>query len=720
MTDSPVEDPLELTVHDFGATLPTADMFQGQAPDTEELRIRQHYQILSKLGEGAMGTVHLVRDSRLERTVAYKQLHQHVMHENPDVHQRFLGEVQITAQLPHPYIIPVYSLEVTSSGIGYTMKRIEGQTFKELIQAARQRNAEPAKIQHLKQLPELLEHFLKVCEALAFAHYKGVIHRDLKPANLMVGPHREIYVMDWGIARPFGSLAQDYPFEASEQNQMIGTPRYMSPEQAMGANARLDQRSDLFAMGLILYELICLRPPYQASSQPELLKKVRQASLEPIQFFRPGLKIPRELQAIIGKATARKRAERYADITALMTDLQRYLRGESVLAAPDTLTQASGRWFRRHRTACLSAVMALMLGSSSWTCWNLWQQQQTLKSALHREQVITHLMGQVLQQGQRVDRYMLAIPRALENLAGSGMQTLTHGKRDPQAHYYLDDASWPTQMPDQAPSIHYGANISPFWTTYTLPWGQPEQKFRPQLQQLAPLRHYMRNLLIRSGREQGATATDPVVLVARQGVPLMFVNISTEEGILAAYPGASYNTPGYDVRKRPFYRLVKNQRGVRCGNPYLDRLAGSLLPCSLALYDQQEKFRGVASIDMQFNYLARHVLSIGAIPGLRNSYLLDEEGQIIVRGSDKHQKIEKRAHINQGLKLTAFDNAQLLKRIQHQSQSGYLQTPTATLGYLRLNFQGWYFVVEADTRTLFESDVRPTQTKAPVPAATGH
>jgi hypothetical protein len=414
----------------------------------------------------------------------------------------------------------------------------------------------------------------------------------------------------------------------------------MSPEQARGVNDRLDERSDLFALGLILYELVCLQPGYKAGSTSELLEKVRKGQLNPVAFFRPELKVPRELQAIISKATAWKRADRYPNVEAMSQDLRRYLRGEAVQAAPDTLLQAAGRWFRVHRTACLSSLMVLVLGSSLWTLWNLLQQQQTLQAALQREQIITQFMGQILNQGQAVDRYMVAIPRTLENLAGTVIQALDHSKPQSNFPYYLDDEHWSKRIPSQVQSAHYGSKISTDWPAITLPWGEPELPFKPYLHKLAPLKSQMRNLLIRSGKEQGASETDPQILVAKQGVPLMYVNISTAEGVLLFYPGASYNTPGYDVRKRPFFRLVHNKRGVHCGNPYIDRLSGSLLPCSLAIYDAQERFRGVASIDLQFNYLGRNVLNISNIPGLRNSYLLDEKGQVIVKGSDRNQKLK--------------------------------------------------------------------------------
>lgn len=689
-------DHLELTVNEFQglprtAALTDEELTFAWEPDS------QVYQLLSKLGEGAMGSVHLVRDCRLQRRVAYKQLLSQ-WQQTVGLSQRFLSEVQITAQLAHPYIVPVYSLEMTENGIGYTMKRVQGLTFKEMITAAKEQVEQTGRRQAPQDLPTLLEHFLKVCDALAYAHFRKVIHRDLKPANLMLGSHGEVYVMDWGIARPYGSEAVDYAFESDEKGKMIGTPRYMSPEQSRGVNDKLDGRSDLFALGLILYELVCLKAAYQARNTTELMEKVRKGQIEPIAA--PDFAVPRALQAIILKATAWKRAERYASVAEFAQDLRRYLRDQAVMAEPDPPLQAVLRWVRHHRTACLGALFAVVLASSSLTVWNLYRQQQVLQQAAAREQVISGFWNQVLHQGQAIDRYLLVVPRVLENIAGMGLQALQHGQPslDP---YFLDDTRWNQLVPNQIQSKHYGALISLDHTAFTLAAGLSETQLRPDLQKMTPLQPNFRNLFVRSANKPPLDPAAEVQMLATEGVPIMFASLVTASGINMYFPGTMYATPGYDPRKRPFYKLVENQRGMKCGNPYLDRLNGSFLPCSLPLYDAQEHFVGVSTLDIQFNYLARNVLDLSANPAFKESYLIDEKGRVIVKASDRNRKIVKQQTLNTGLQLQSFPDAEMQRLMRAHSEGGNLERPGKILGYIRLNFQGWYYVVEADADVLF-------------------
>lgn len=694
MTETGTFANLELTVHAFHG-LPTTAAISDEPLEFNGPTEQQQYEVLAKLGEGAMGSVHLVKDVRLQRQVAFKQLLSQ-WQDAPGLSQRFLSEVQITAQLPHPYIVPVYGLEMTKQGIGYTMKRVQGKTFKELILAAKEQLQAQGKRSSPYDLPLMLEQFLKVCDALAYAHFRQVIHRDLKPANLMLGDHNEVYVMDWGIARPFGTQAADYPFEAEEKDRMIGTPRYMSPEQARGANHLLDGRSDLFALGLILYEIVCLKPAYQASNATELLEKVRKAAIEDIRA--DDIKVPPPLQAIIRKATAWKRAERYANVSEFANDIRRYLRDQVVLAAKDTPIQALLRWTRHHRTLCLSGLLACVVFSGSFSLWNLFQQQQAQQAAYAHEQVLAGFWGQVLKQGQNIDRYLLVIPRVLESVAGMGLQALQHGTPS-QETYYLDDASWPTAVPRQIDSKHYNTKVSFEYSGFTIATGLTEAQLKPQLQRLAPIQKNFLNLFAESAK---LTHNNQLQKLLSEGnAPFMFVSLAIREGMLKTLPGISYNTPNYDPRKRPFYKLVENQHAMKCGNPYLDRITGALLPCSLPLYNDKEEFVGVATMDMQFNYLARKVLDLSGNPAFKESYLIDEKGQVIVKASDRNRKVSKQSKLNTGFKLQPFADSELQALMKKHSDGGTLERPDKVLGYIRLNFQGWYYVVEADTQRLF-------------------
>ncbi len=418
---------LDLSFDDTLFHRATARLETDATTALETIQGEHVYQKLSLLGAGAMGEVHLVNDPLLQRDIAYKQLLlQDTSQANTEARDRFLNEVKITAQLEHPYIVPIYCLEITPQGPAYTMKRVVGKTLKDAIEDLKS----PAQglQQYTEQWPALLESFLKVCDAMAYAHSKGILHRDLKPANIMLGDWGEVYLMDWGIARPFGEAANNYRFEAEEKGQCLGTPRYMSPEQARGANDRLDPRSDLFTLGLILLELLTLRSPYRATNLAALLAKVRLGQREGFDGLH-GQKIPKPLQAIVQRATALKRAERYENVQALAADLRRYLSGEAVLAAPETLFEKAQRLLKQHRTALLSCLCVVVLGSAVFSLFQLWQRQQALVLAQEREAERIAFLGLASEYGQQLDHQLMQTQHKLFTLGGHVTQALLKATR---------------------------------------------------------------------------------------------------------------------------------------------------------------------------------------------------------------------------------------------------------------------------------------------------
>lgn len=652
------------------------------------------YQRIALLGAGAMGEVHLVNDPLLQRQIAYKQLRAQTSASAP-IRARFLNEVKITAQLEHPYIVPIYCLEMTPEGPAYTMKRVMGKTLKDVLAPLKQReNYTPTT--EANSLPERLTCFLKVCDAMAYAHTKGILHRDLKPANIMLGDWGEVYLMDWGIARPFGKHAKDYAFEAEEKGQCLGTPRYMSPEQARGANDRLDQRSDVFTLGLILFELVTLRTPYRAETLAELLAKVRQGQREPLRGLH-GQPIPRPLQRIVQRATALKRAERYASAQDLASDLRRYLNGEAVLAAPESAGEKAQRLLKRYRNPLFTGLCAVVLGSAGFSLVQLWQRQQALEMAQQQETERLALLSLVSEQGRTLDYQLMQTQHKLYTLGGHTVQTLLHGapdltpppieNRDSRSVYY-------SKLPQVFYGRHYRTDLSLDVATYSVAYQLDAASLKPELQVLQGQRQVFAPIFRQ-------TLSDPDSPqwrdeIGNAGTPLMFINVVTPSGILQSYPAVYYGTPGYDPRERPFYKLAAYQRGLRCGRPYLDRITGSLLPCSMAIYSPQDTFLGTVSLDMQFKYLARKFLSLPA-ERAKESYLLNTEGQIMVKSSDQNTRIVTQDKINTGQALSHFDNPELLAAIQKQTSMGLIDASAhhGKLAFIRLNFLGWYFVVEA-------------------------
>jgi len=292
------------------------------------------YEILETIGRGGMGTVYLARDRRLDREVALKVV-QLPGGAAEDV-DRLLREARVLARLEHPGIVPVHDAGLLPDGRAfYAMKRVRGSRLDEHARAV--------------PLAERLRAFERICEAVAFAHAHGVIHRDLKPENVMVGPFGEVLVMDWGVAK-----VSSHPPSTGEEEKaawmgdsnltahgtILGTPGYMAPEQERGEVDRIDERTDVWALGALL------------------------------GFLLAGAEAPRPLEAIRRRAMATDPRDRYPRVEELAADLSRYLAGSAVSAHRESLLDRAGRFARRHRVAILlvlayvlmRALLVLILG----------------------------------------------------------------------------------------------------------------------------------------------------------------------------------------------------------------------------------------------------------------------------------------------------------------------------------------------------------------------
>ncbi|PYV91101.1 MAG: hypothetical protein DMG05_08215 [Acidobacteria bacterium] len=289
--------------------------------------------------------------------------------------QRMLREARIVARLEHPAIVPIHDVGQLPDGrVFYAMKYVQGRRLDRVV-----RNKNP--------LPELLRIFQRVCEAVAFAHAHGVIHRDLKPENIMVGPFGEVLVMDWGIAKVLLEPSKAEPiFQVSiatantiEQQSLLsslgerqldsvaetahgtvmGTPPYMAPEQALGETNELDERTDVYALGAILYFLLCGRPPLETL---ELTQVGQTFADQTRQALRQAYsKIPRSIEAVCLKAMARDRNHRYVNVDALASDVGRFLDNLPVSAYREGLSERAERWLaRNHFLVFLIAAYLLM------------------------------------------------------------------------------------------------------------------------------------------------------------------------------------------------------------------------------------------------------------------------------------------------------------------------------------------------------------------------
>jgi WD40 repeat protein len=322
----------------------------------------------AELGRGGMGRVFVAADRHLGRDVAVKELLLDRADEAPRPRTlatlaRFLREARITGKLDHPNIVPVYELGRRADGsFYYTMRVVRGRTLSSVLSETRS----------LAERLRLLDHFIGLCQAIAYAHSRGVVHRDIKPDNVMIGEFGETVVLDWGMAKARGGDAQDDPRESGPlagidplaldleltlDGSLCGTPTHMSPEQARGAVNEIDERSDVWALGVVLYTILSGRTPFAGKTLLELIRRIRAGECPSLRAL--DAEIPAELCAIAERALQNAPDSRYASAKELLRDMAAYRSGARVGAYAYSSLDLLKRFLERHRAAAVASAVGL-------------------------------------------------------------------------------------------------------------------------------------------------------------------------------------------------------------------------------------------------------------------------------------------------------------------------------------------------------------------------
>lgn len=335
--------------------------------------LSRRYKVGKIIGSGGNSTVVEAYDRDLQRKVAVKLL-KAKYHKNKRAVGRFLNEARITARLQHPGVVPVYETGyIGDKDVFFSMKKVEGKTLRDVLSASAKE----------KKLNRLFEIFFALCETMAFAHHKGITHRDLKPENIMIEKYGSILIMDWGLAKDINEKFDDSfrddekvhnRFDTNEgieltmTGEISGTPSYMSPEQALGMMNKLNQRSDVFSLGVLLYEMIAGYNPFSKDKKNNF-----RAIFESIKHEKPpelvkdfkGKSVRKELAAICEKCLEKLPDDRYQNAEELYKDLKKFRDNRPVSAFRTGFREELAKWLERQSKALL--VAALLLTSLALT-----------------------------------------------------------------------------------------------------------------------------------------------------------------------------------------------------------------------------------------------------------------------------------------------------------------------------------------------------------------
>ncbi len=338
----------------------------SDGPPRPAVALDARFSDVRELARGGMGVVLSAHDPYLHRDVAIKVLLPRGRDERQLV-RRFVEEAQVTGQLEHPNIVPVYEFDASDDGGWYfAMRLAPGRSLADVLASVESSGDESA-----YPLARRLADFLKICDAVDYAHSRGVIHRDLKPANVMIGDHGEVLVVDWGLAKLLGAAAEgsldvdaDLLVEATRRRTrvgaLLGTLHYMPPEQARGEVERIDERSDVYALGATLYQMLAFAPPVDGPRAAAVLDRVIAGAIVPPSRRAPARRIPREVEAIAMKALRTRPEDRYPNVTRLKEDVEAWLDSRPVSAVRYDPLRRAAKWVVRHRPVAAVAAAAVV------------------------------------------------------------------------------------------------------------------------------------------------------------------------------------------------------------------------------------------------------------------------------------------------------------------------------------------------------------------------
>jgi len=665
------------------------------------LRLGVSLDLGEELGRGGMGSVYTAMDHWLGRRVAVK-----LLTPSPDrvelVDRRFILEAQLAAQLEHPNIVPFYELLVARDGApALVMRLVRGQNMAAYLATCASSREMSLAAPH--DLASRLERFLKVCDAVAYAHSRAVIHRDLKPDNVMLGTHNEVYVMDWGIARVMADPT-DEPLEsgafstrsgATKSDEIIGTPGYMAPEQA--AAEPTSYAVDQYALGMMLAEIATLNPPRPGSYLEQLSAATRATEACLLHRFDDDIAPP--LVAIIRKATARRPEFRYPSVDAFADDVRRFTRDEAISILRESPWYRAWRWTKRRPVLVLGAFTVLISVIAGLTVLVLADRLEARTQAERRSERLSEVTAAVGRRGRSIDAQFQKVALLVEGLADAADHALDRAPTEPGPVFtpaslaVLDSTKQVERYGQPVSFAHAATVVSP---------GVDESALLELRGRATELQALLEDAAARaSGRGASlAWSSDERQRIALAGSPLHWTDLAFEEGLLLVYPGNTFFPKDYDVRQRPWYIDAKQKARLLWGSPYPDATSGRLLlPCTRAFFGASGALRGVAAAHLTLDGVL-DALEFHEIAGFRSAALLDEHGDIMLSTLARGVDLGRGTHDNRAVDRKPFPAPLVRDAVLSKRRDGRVFDEGGLYVFQRLESNDWSLIATLERTSI--------------------
>lgn len=617
-------------------------------PLEDELKLQDvnyNYDLKDKFSEGAQGIIRTAFDKSLKRHIVVKSLKIDDAEEhNQKDANLFVSEARIMAQLDHPSIIPLYGLHCgAESKLHLAMKHIHGKTLqkylKDIITLYKREGI--GNFNEKRSISTRIEYLIKICEAVDYAHCKGVIHRDLKPENIMIGNYGEVYVMDWGLACLIEpekeSNTEHVKGGVRPKNELVGTPCYIAPELIKGNSC--STQSDIFSLGMMLFDIVTLQRAASGKNVNEVLKNIINKNYSPFKHrFLKG-KLSNDLKAIFEKAVCPSLSERYKSAQNMAEDLKLYLMREETIARPDNIFRKFIRAMVNHKMITSMVVLSALLCLSASTIYSLQSQNNLMKEQGIREAMLTNFQGSVSQQGHEMERIFLNFRNQLANLSYRAGRILSNKAVASGRIYGVKDfLKMSTAPPDYIYSPAYKQKISLDYPVFKLGKGvKLTDKISKRIVALNPM---LKHIMFKSDPVlKGKTKKSIKDIIIKRGVTLSWVYVGLKSGSMLCYPGGNVYSKKYDPRKRPWYKKALTQKNsVLWSEPYKDAFSSNIvMTCTKCIFDNKGSFYGVVGMDISLAYIQKRMFGNKSIPGLKE-YLLSKKGRIILSSDFKNKK----------------------------------------------------------------------------------